>query len=167
MTGCAAMSCDARPASRQPHPPPTQLSPSPDAVMLRITSSGLRGPLPSAPRGSLLFHCAPEPSQPLASRRDCHSSGIPVSFFVRSGYRGRPCFARMPRSRAHFSSPPGPCRRPLRGDCFTPAARRIFSLSRPGRLRFAQTALAGVIAAIAVSRTALRLERDTSPRCFF
>lgn len=40
-----------RQASRQPHPPPTRRSPSPDAVMLRITSSGLPGPLPSAPRG--------------------------------------------------------------------------------------------------------------------
>ena len=76
-----------RQATRQPHPPPTRRSPSPDAVMLCITSSGLPVPLPSAPKGSPLFHCTPEPSQPLASRRDCHGPGIPVFFFVHSGYR--------------------------------------------------------------------------------
>ena len=76
-----------RQVSRPPHPLPTRRSPSPDAVMLRITPSGLPVPLPSAPRGSLLFHCTPEPSQPLASRRDCHGPGIRVSLFFRSGYR--------------------------------------------------------------------------------
>ena len=77
-----------RQASRQPHPPPTLTGPSlPGEVMLRITPSGLPVPLPSAPKGSPLFHCTPEPSQPLASRRDCHGPGIPVFFFVHSGYR--------------------------------------------------------------------------------
>jgi len=42
-----------------------------------------------------------------------------------------------------------------------------FLCPRPGRLRFAQTALAGVIAAIAVTRPPLRSGRDTSLRCFF
>jgi hypothetical protein len=41
-----------------------------------------------------------------------------------------------------------------------------FLCPRPGRLRFAQTALAGVIAAIAVTRTALRPERVTASGCF-
>ena len=66
--------------------------------MLRITSSGLPGPHPSAPRGSLLFRCAPEPSQPLASRRDCHDSGIRVSFFVRSGYRATSLCSDAPKT---------------------------------------------------------------------
>lgn len=97
--------------------------------MLRITSSGLPGPHPSASRGSLLFRCAPEPSQPLASRRDCHGSGILVSFSSFAPATGRPRFARTLRSRAHFPSPPGRRRRPLSGDCFAPAACRTFSLS--------------------------------------
>ena len=42
-----------------------------------------------------------------------------------------------------------------------------FLCPRPGRLRFAQTALAGVIAATAVSRAPLRSGRDTAPRRFF
>ena len=42
---------------------------------------------------------------------------------------GRPRFARTSRRRAHFPSPPGRRRRPLRGDCFAPAACHTFSLS--------------------------------------
>jgi len=80
------------------------------------------------PWGSLLFRCASEPSQSLASLRDCHGSGIPVSFSFTPA-PVRPRFARTPRSWAHIPSPPGRRRRPLRGDCFAPAACRTFSLS--------------------------------------
>jgi len=103
MTGCAAMPCDSRQASRQPHPPPTLTGPSlPAEVMLRITPPGLPDPHPSAPEGSLLFSCASGPSQPLASSRDRHGPGIPVSFFVRSGYRATSLYSDAPKPGSLF-----------------------------------------------------------------
>ncbi len=123
-------------ASRQPHPPPTRRSPSPDAVMLRITSSGLPGPHLSAPRGSLLFHCTTEPSQP------CDSG-----FFLRS--------LRLPGDLALLGRPEaGLTSHRLRGVADDRCAATALPLRlvvpfsflftpRPGRLRFAQTAQAG------------------------
>jgi len=117
-------------ASRQPHPPPTLRSPSLEAVMLRITPSGLPGPLPSAPRGlplvSLYHRAVTAPRFATGLSRPWDSGFCLLSFAPATG---RPRFARTPRSRAHFPSPPGRRRRPLRGDCFAPAACRTFSLS--------------------------------------
>jgi|GEM_PF-2226041 len=147
MTGyaAAAVSCELRQASRQPHPLPTRRSRSPDAVMLRITSSGLPGPLPSAPRGAPSCVIVPQ-SRHSPSLRDGTVTALGSRFLSSfTSAAGRPRFARTLRSRAHFPSPPGRRRRPLRGDCLAPAACRTFSIFPPraGRLRFAQTALAG------------------------
>lgn len=92
---------------------------------------GLAGPAPIRPKG------APPCSIVLQSR---HSPSLRDGTVTALGFRslssfapatGRPRFARTLRSRAHFPSPPGRRRRPLRGDCFAPAACRTFSLSPP------------------------------------
>jgi|LSQX01.2.fsa_nt_gb hypothetical protein len=129
---------------------------------------GLAWPAPIRPQGgSLLFHCAPEPSRPLASRRDCHGPGIRVSFFVRSGYRAT----------SLCSDAPKPGSLPIAsGASQTTAMRRLLcpcGLSYlsfvPVPADFASLRLPrpDVIAAIAVTRPPLRSGRDTSLRCFF
>lgn len=116
-------------ASRPPHPLPTRRSPSPDAVMLRITPSGLPGLLPSAPKGAPSCFIVPQ-SRRGPSLRDGTVTALGFGFLSSfAPATGRPRFVRTPRSRAHFPSPPGRRRRPLCGDCFAPAACRTFPLS--------------------------------------
>jgi len=116
---------------------------------------GLAGPAPIRPKG------APPCSIVLQSR---HSPSLRNGTVTALGFRslssfapviGRPRFARKPRSRPHFPSPP---------------ACRTFSLSslRPVPADFAVLRLPwpGVIAAFAVTRTALRPEQDTAPGGF-
>mgnify|MGYP007083350770 CR=1 FL=1 len=143
MTGCAAMPCDSRQASRQPHPPPTRRSPLPDEVMLRITPPGLPGPLPSAPRGRpLISLCLRAVTAPRFAARLSRpwNSGL----FLRS--------LRLPGDLALLGRPEaGLTSHRLRGvaddRCSATALplRLIvpFLCPRPGRLRFAQTAQAG------------------------
>jgi len=161
MTGCAAMPCDSRQASRQPHPPRPDGPSSPDEVMLRITPSGLSGPHPSALRGLPLVSLCPRAVTALGF-------GFLSAFTPATG---RPRFAQTPRSRAHFPSPPGRRRRPLRGDCFAPAAYRTFSFLSlrpvPADLALLRLPRPGVIAAVTVTRLPLRSGRVTSSRCFF
>ncbi len=172
MTGyaAAAVSCELRQASRQPHPLPTRRSRSPDAVMLRITSSGLPGPLPSAPRGAPSCVIVPQ-SRHSPSLRDGTVTALGSRFLSSfTSAAGRPRFARTPRSRAHFPSPPGPRRRTLRGDCFAPASCRTFLFSLlpvPADFALLRLPRPGVIAAVTVTRLPLRSGRDRSPRCFF
>jgi hypothetical protein len=75
-------------------------------------------PPPEAPSYSAVSHCR-------HSRSLCFATvtalGIPVSFSFAPA-SGRPHCVRTPSSRAHILSPPGRRRRPLRGDCFAPAA---------------------------------------------
>jgi hypothetical protein len=146
---------------------PARRSPSPGAVMLRITPSGLPGPLPSAPRGLPLDSLCPSavtvPRFATGLSRPWDSG-----FFLRS-LRLSGGLALLGRPEAGLTS------HRLRGVADDRCAATALPLRlvvpflcpRPGRLRFAQTALAGVIAAIAVTRPPLRSGRDTSLRCFF
>jgi len=135
-----------RQASRQPHPPP--------APMVR------RRPMRSccaSPHRACRSRSLPPPRAPpcFIVPQSRHSPSLRDGTVTALGFRffssfipatGRPRFARTPRSRAHFPSPPGRRRRPLCGDCFAPAACRTFSFlftPCPGRLRFVQTAQAG------------------------
>jgi len=129
-------------ASRQPHPPPAPtVRRRPMRSCCASPHRACRARTLPPPGGSLLFRCVPEPSQPLASRQDCHGPGILFFFFVHSGYQAT----------SLCSDAPKPGSLPIAsGASQTTAARRLLcpcGLSnlflRPGRLRFAQTALAG------------------------
>jgi len=171
MTGyaAAAVSCELRQASRQPHPLPTRRSRSPDAVMLRITSSGLPGPLPSAPRGAPSCVIVPQ-SRHSPSLRDGTVTALESRFlFLRS--------LRQPGDLALLGCPEaGLTSHRLRGVADDRCAATALPLRlvepflsfRLGPADFAPLRLPrpGVITAFAVTRTSLRSERDTSPRCF-
>ena len=145
---------------------PASLIPRPPGGLRRPTRSCCASPLRACRARTF-----PPPGAPscFIVPQSRHSPVIRVSFFVHFGYRAT----------SLCSDAPKPGSLPIAsGVSQTTAARRLLypcGLSylflfylRPVPADFALLRLPrpGVIAAVAVTRTALRLKRDTSPRCF-
>ncbi len=144
---------------------------SPDAAMLRITSSGLPDPLPSAPKGAPSCVIVPQ-SRHSHSLRDGTVTALAFWFLFLRSLRLPGDLALLGRSEAGLTS------HRLRGVAddrcaatalpLRPVEPFLFSL-RPVPADFALLRLPrpGVIAAVTVTRLPLRSGRVTSSRCFF